>query len=92
MTNTTEQRSPFPWMETNSPAWGAIVEYVTSHSSDIENSINDFGELKPVLDFFNRNVPETDILLSGANGKILRESIKQMDEGEQNKAFATLEQ
>lgn len=69
-------------MDTNSPEWSAIVQYVLGHKDDIESSINDFGELKPVLDFFNRNcdLSETDYLLQGNNGKRLRESIKQLNE------------
>lgn len=47
--------SSFQWMDTDSPAWSAIVEYVLDHKDDIENGINDFETLKPVLDFFNRN-------------------------------------
>jgi len=37
-------------------AWSAIVEYVTDHDDDIELGINDFATLRPVLEFFNRNV------------------------------------
>ena len=38
-----------------SKAWGCIVEYVTSHDGDIESDTNDFGTLKPMLDFMNRD-------------------------------------
>ena len=27
--------------------------YILEHREDIENSINDFGDLKPLLDYFN---------------------------------------
>lgn len=36
-------------------AWSAIVGYVISHEDDIRRDMEDFGELRPVLDFFNRN-------------------------------------
>jgi len=52
---TKKQQSPFSWMDTNSPEWSAIVEYVTDHDEDIEIGINDFATLRPVLNFFNRN-------------------------------------
>ena len=35
--------------------WGAIVKYVLAHSNDIEAGINDYGDLKSILDYFNRN-------------------------------------
>ena len=35
--------------------WGSIVKYIVSHADDIESEINDYGDLKPVLDYFNRN-------------------------------------
>ena len=35
--------------------WGAIVKYIVAHHDDIESKINDYGDLKPVLDYFNRN-------------------------------------
>ena len=38
-----------------SKAWGCIVEYVTSHAGDIESDTNDFGTLKPIWDFMNRD-------------------------------------
>jgi len=62
MDDITKHKSPFPWMGTNSPAWCAIVQYITSHSDDIENSIDDFGDLMPVWEFFNResDLSETD--------------------------------
>jgi hypothetical protein len=37
----------------NSDAWSSIVDYVLSHRRDIESDINDFGTLRPMLDFFN---------------------------------------
>lgn len=38
-----------------SDEWGCIVKYVTSHMDDINADINDFGELKPLVKFMNRN-------------------------------------
>ena len=35
--------------------FGVMVEYILAHQSDIENSVNDFGNLKPVLEYFSRN-------------------------------------
>ena len=35
--------------------WGSMVNYILAHQFDIEGDINDFGSLKPVLDFFSRN-------------------------------------
>ena len=35
--------------------WAVIVKFIISHKDDIENDINDYGDLMPVLDFFNRN-------------------------------------
>jgi hypothetical protein len=43
----------------NSEEWGAIVKYVADHADDIENEINDYKTLKPILKFFNRNVKNT---------------------------------
>jgi hypothetical protein len=42
-------------MSVDSPEWAAIVEYVLNHKDDIENGVNDFGDLQPMLDYFNRN-------------------------------------
>ena len=36
-------------------AFNAVVEYILDHKDDIEIGINDFGTLKPVLDWFSRN-------------------------------------
>ncbi len=30
-----------------------VLEFVKAHEEDIENDINDFGELKPMLDMVN---------------------------------------
>ena len=38
-----------------SDEWSCIVKFVESHANDIEQDINDFGELKPMWDFMNRN-------------------------------------
>lgn len=42
-------------------AWSAIVQYVTSHSDDIQGGIDDFDSLGPVLNFFNRHVSTDDL-------------------------------
>ena len=39
----------------NGEVWSAIVAYVTYHEEDINLGIDDYGELKPVWDHFNRN-------------------------------------
>ena len=39
----------------NGEVWSAITDYIISHESDIEAYVNDFGDLKPVWDYFNRN-------------------------------------
>jgi len=33
-----------------------VLKWVIAHEDDIENDINDFGELKPVLDILKRKV------------------------------------
>lgn len=55
-TTISTQKIPFSWIDTNSPEWRAIVDYVLGHEDDINDDINDFGTLKPVLDHLNRNV------------------------------------
>lgn len=42
-------------LDVNGDVWGAIVSFVTAHQDDIENGENDFGELLPVCEYFNRN-------------------------------------
>jgi hypothetical protein len=42
-------------MEIQSEAWGSIINYVESHSKDIECGTNDYGDLLPVWEFMNRN-------------------------------------
>lgn len=39
----------------DSDEWGCVVDYVSSHYDDIEDDVNDFGTLKPILKFMNRN-------------------------------------
>lgn len=48
-------REPTVNFPINGAEWSAICEYVLAHTSDIDSDINDFGTLKPVLDYFNRN-------------------------------------
>jgi len=50
---TKNHKSPFPWMDTNSSAWSAIVEYVLDYKKEIEMGEGGFVILKPVLDHFN---------------------------------------
>lgn len=38
-----------------SEAWGCVVEFVSKHAEIIQSSSGDIGELKPMLDFMNRN-------------------------------------
>jgi len=40
-----------------SKEWGCIVEYLTDHYEDIEIGIDDFGTLKPIMEFISRNSP-----------------------------------
>ena len=35
--------------------FGVMVEYILAHQGDIESGINDYGSLKPVLEYFSRN-------------------------------------
>lgn len=42
-------------LDVNGKVWDSIVSFVLTHRDDIENNINDYGDLKPVWDFFNRN-------------------------------------
>lgn len=42
-------------LDTQGPEFSCIVKYITDHIDDIESSVNDFGILKPMLDYFNRN-------------------------------------
>lgn len=39
--------------------WTSIVGYVLAHKDDIDHSINDFGDLMPVLNYFHRNNEDT---------------------------------
>ena len=48
--------SPFLFMDSQSTAWMAIVDYVLRHEDEIKADIDDYSTLKPVLDFFNRDV------------------------------------
>jgi len=50
-----EPVSCFVPIEVQSDEWGAITQYVTAHVDDIKNNINDYGDLMPVWEFFNRN-------------------------------------
>lgn len=54
---TQQQKDSFSMSEliAHSDAWNAICDYVLFHKEDIESGINDFGDLKPVWNFFNRN-------------------------------------
>ena len=42
-------------LDVNGKVWDSIVSFILSHRDDIESGINDYGDLKPVWDFFNRN-------------------------------------
>ena len=44
--------SPFPFMDSQSPAWMAIVEYVLCHEDEIKADVDDYATLEPTLDFF----------------------------------------
>jgi len=39
--------------DVDSPEWSCIVNYILNAKEDIELGINNFGELKPMLDYFN---------------------------------------
>jgi len=54
---TQQEKASFDMSEliSHSEAWCAICDYVLEHKDDIGYSINDFGTLKPVLEFFYRN-------------------------------------
>lgn len=80
---TKKHESPFPWMDTDSPAWSAIVKFVLDRKDIIESGNHAVSELKPVLDFFYGTQDETEYLLSSlANAQRLEESIKQFQAGE----------
>ncbi len=62
MKKPTEQDKSMRELISHSEAWSAICGYVLFHKEDVEIGINDFGDLKPVLEFFNRNsAPSEDI-------------------------------
>ncbi len=42
-------------LDVNGAEWQAIVGYVINHQIDIEQCINDYGDLQPLLDYFNRD-------------------------------------
>lgn len=52
---TKRPQSPFPWMDTGSTAWTAIVRFCTDERDNIESKVDGYGDLQPVLDFFDRN-------------------------------------
>jgi len=41
--------------DVDSPEWSAIVIFVSNEADNIEQSIDGYGDLKPMLDYFNRN-------------------------------------
>lgn len=73
---TKKEENPFPWMDTNSPVWSAIVTYVLDHQAEIEFGVSDFETLKPVLEFFNRNCDGKKVTLQ-TKGHEFEESILQ---------------
>ena len=42
-------------LDTQGLEFSCIVKYITNHIDDIEQGVNDFDTLKPMLDYFNRN-------------------------------------
>ena len=49
------KKEPQVCFDINSPEWGCICDYIISHRASIESGENDYGDLKPMLDYFNRN-------------------------------------
>lgn len=47
-------RADDDWIPIQNNVFSAISNYVIAHQEDIEAEINDFGDLKIVLDWFNR--------------------------------------
>ena len=48
------KKDDFVPLPVQSKEWGCIVEYITDHYEDIEIGIDDFGALKPIMDFISR--------------------------------------
>ena len=49
------KKSPYVPITAQSKEWACVVGYLLAHDTDIETGVNDYGDLKPMLDFFNRN-------------------------------------
>jgi len=48
------KKEDFVPLPVQSKEWGCIVEYITDHYEDIEIGIDDYGTLKPILEFISR--------------------------------------
>ncbi len=46
------KRSAQVCFDVDSPEWSCVVGYILGAKEDIELGINNYGELKPMLDFF----------------------------------------
>jgi hypothetical protein len=51
-------RVPCVPLPIQSKAWGSIVSFVTSHRDDIIIGVNDYGDLRAILDFMERSSDE----------------------------------
>jgi hypothetical protein len=49
------KKKPYIPITAQSKEWACVVGYLLAHDTDIEAGVNDYGDLKPMLDFFNRN-------------------------------------
>lgn len=49
------KKKPQVCFDVDSPEWNAIVTFVLNQADDIEHGIEGYGDLKPMLDYFNRN-------------------------------------
>jgi hypothetical protein len=44
-------------LQIQSKAWGCIINYIEDNKDNIELGMADFGDLRPMRDFMNRNCP-----------------------------------
>jgi len=49
------ERKKEDWIPVDKEVFGILVNYIISHQEDIEAEVDDFGSLKPIWDWFNRN-------------------------------------
>lgn len=62
---------PYVALPIDGHVWAAIVDYTLAHKDDIENDINDFGYLRPVLEYFYREDVSTASKLQSVSDDLL---------------------